>query len=175
MKRTPHTQEFREQALRKVRARGQRTQQSIAQELNISLATLKGWLQASGTPARVLPHGATPLPGDLPAAQWSPSQRLQALNESHALSGEALHGDIKRSEIQHVIYQRGRAAYVDHTAGLPSGNFANQIKRLLSVRLKPTHLLCGSRCVNAVPMRFAIHYKAPEISILHLTRINTTA
>lgn len=38
MKRTPHTQEFREQALRKVRARGQRMQQSIAQELNIFLA-----------------------------------------------------------------------------------------------------------------------------------------
>ena len=52
IKRTPHTQEFREQALRKVRARGQRTQQSIVHELNISLPTLKGWLQANGIPAR---------------------------------------------------------------------------------------------------------------------------
>lgn len=43
MKRIPHTQEFKEQALRKLRERGQRTQQSIADELNISLATLKGW------------------------------------------------------------------------------------------------------------------------------------
>ena len=111
MKRTPHTQEFKEQALRKVRARGQRTQQSIAQELNISLATLKGWLQASGTPARVLPHVATPLPGDLPAAQWMPSQRLQALNESHALSGETLHAWCREKGLFEHQLQTWREAF----------------------------------------------------------------
>ena len=91
MKRIPHPQEFREQALRKLRERGPRTQQSIADELNISLATLKGWLTAQSAAARGLPHGAIPLPGDLPAQQWSPAERLQALNESHGLTGPALH------------------------------------------------------------------------------------
>lgn len=42
MKRAPHTQEFKEQPLRKLRERGSRTQQSVAVELNISLPTLKG-------------------------------------------------------------------------------------------------------------------------------------
>ena len=91
MKRIPHTQEFKEQALRKLRERGQRTQQSIADELNISLATLKGWLTAQTSAARGLPHGASPLPSDVPAISWAPCDRLQALNESHTLSGEALH------------------------------------------------------------------------------------
>ena len=81
MNRKPHTPEFKEQALRKVRERGSRTQQSVADELNICLSTLKGWLQGSTKAAR----------GEVPAIAWGPSERLQALNESHALSGEALH------------------------------------------------------------------------------------
>jgi transposase-like protein len=88
---TKHSPEFKEQALRKARERGQRTLQSVADELNIPLSTLKGWQRAHITAARGLPHGATPLPADLPCSSWSAAQRLQALNESHALSGEALH------------------------------------------------------------------------------------
>lgn len=91
MKPTPHTQEFKEQALRKLRERGDRTQQSIADELNISLATLKGWLQSSNTSARGLPHGETPLPSDVQAQHWGPVERLQALLESHHLTGPELH------------------------------------------------------------------------------------
>ena len=33
--------------MRKLRERGDRTQQSVADELNISLAMLKGWLRAN--------------------------------------------------------------------------------------------------------------------------------
>ena len=91
MNQKPHSPEFKEQALRKLRERGARTQQSVADELNICLSTLKGWLQGSTKMARVLPHGAKPLPGDVPVIAWGSSDRLQALNESHALSGEALH------------------------------------------------------------------------------------
>jgi transposase-like protein len=91
MNRKPHSSEFKEQALRKLRERGTRTQQSVADELNICLSTLKGWLQGSTKAARGLSHGANPLPADATATAWGPSERLQALNESHALSGEALH------------------------------------------------------------------------------------
>ena len=62
MNRTPQSREFKEQALRKLRERGDRTQQSVADELNICLSTLKGWLQGSAKLARGLPHGANPLP-----------------------------------------------------------------------------------------------------------------
>ncbi len=90
MQRDRHSQEFQEQALSKARARGKRTLESVAAELNMPLGTLKGWLKRSGLEGAALPHAAT-LPGDVPARQWSPAQRLLALQESHALSGSALH------------------------------------------------------------------------------------
>ena len=90
MPRNQHPPEFQEQALSKVRARGKRTLESVAAELNMPLGTLKGWLKRSGLEGAGLPHAATPL-GDVPARQWSPAQRLLALQESHALSGSALH------------------------------------------------------------------------------------
>jgi len=90
MKRNQHSPEFIEQALCKVRERGSCTLQSVAAELNMSLGTLKGWLKRSGPTGAGLPH-APSLPADVPARQWTPVQRLLALNESHALQGPALH------------------------------------------------------------------------------------
>ena len=90
MQRNQHSPEFKEQALSKVRARGSRTLESVATELNMSLGTLKGWLKRSGLESAGSPHAVT-LPGDVPARQWTPVQRLLALNESHPLSGPALH------------------------------------------------------------------------------------
>ena len=90
MPRNQHTAEFQEQALSKVRTRGKRTLESVATELNMPLGTLKGWLKRSSTDGVGLPHAANPL-GDVPAGQWSSAQRLLALQESHALSGSALH------------------------------------------------------------------------------------
>ena len=111
MKRIPHSPEFKEQALRKLRERGQRTQQSIADELNISLATLKGWLTAQASLARGLPHGASPLPREVPAQQWSPAERLQALNESHGLSGPALHAWCREKGLFEHQLQAWREAF----------------------------------------------------------------
>ena len=91
MKRLTQSPEFIEQALRKTRERGNRTQASVAAELNISLSTLKGWLRVAVKATKGLPHVATPLPSDLPAQAWGARERLQALKECHALSGEALH------------------------------------------------------------------------------------
>ena len=90
MQRNQHSPEFIEQALSKARTRGTRTLAAVAAELNMSLGTLKGWLKRSGPAGAGLPHAAT-LPGDVPAAQWTPGQRLLALNESHSLQGPALH------------------------------------------------------------------------------------
>ena len=90
MQRSHHSPEFIEQALSKARARGTRTLAAVAAELNMSLGTLKGWLKRSGPTGAELPHAAT-LPGDVPAAHWTPAQRLLALNESYALVGPALH------------------------------------------------------------------------------------
>jgi transposase-like protein len=108
MKPKVHPQEFREQALRKLRERGNRTQQNVADELNISLATLKGWLQASA-------KAANPLPSDVPAMAWGPAQRLQALNESHALSGEALHAWCREQGLYAHQLQTWRDAFCAST------------------------------------------------------------
>ena len=90
MQRIPHSAAFKEQALSKARQRGKRTVESVADELNMSLSTLKGWLRTPRRAPAVPPHAAE-LPDNLPASQWSAPQRLLALHESHALSGPALH------------------------------------------------------------------------------------
>ena len=61
MNRNLHSPEFKEQALRKLRERGNRTQQSVADEINICLSTLKGWLQGSKKMARGFGPWGSPL------------------------------------------------------------------------------------------------------------------
>ena len=90
MQRNQRSPEFIEQALSKARTRGSRTLESVATELSLSLGTLKGWLKRSHPHRAGLAHAPT-LPGEGPPAQWTPVQRLLALNESHALVGPALH------------------------------------------------------------------------------------
>ncbi|MDO8773491.1 MAG: transposase [Burkholderiaceae bacterium] len=91
MQRNRYTSEFKEQAMSKARQRGARALESVANELNMSLDSLKGWLKASNYKVA---EPATPasLPSDTAAQLWSPAQRLLALNESHALQGAALQG-----------------------------------------------------------------------------------
>ena len=89
MQRNRHSTAFREQALAKVRDRGNRTLEAVAREINISLGTLKGWLKSPRL-AGAGQAGALELPGDLAAAQWSAAQRLQALCSTHGMDGPAL-------------------------------------------------------------------------------------
>ena len=81
-----YSDEFKDQALAKVYSRGQRSIQEIADELNLSIHTLKTWMSnaTSTDNARTPPHQAK-RPQD-----WRPEERLLALHESHGLSGEAL-------------------------------------------------------------------------------------
>ena len=90
MQRTQYTADFKQQVLSKARQRGTRTLNEVAAELNMSLGTLRNWLKmhSNNAPQTVMPSS---LPPSLPARQWSAAQRLLALQESHGLSGEALH------------------------------------------------------------------------------------
>jgi hypothetical protein len=81
-----YSAQFKEQALSKVRLRGTRTLESVASELSMPLGTLKQWLKVPGSAQPVEPASL-----DGPARAWSADQRLQALLESFALSGPALH------------------------------------------------------------------------------------
>jgi len=89
MQRNRHSPEFKEQALAKARDRGSRTLEAVAQEINISLGTLKGRLKSPRL-AGAGQAGALQLPSDLAAARWSAAQRLQALCSTHGVTGPAL-------------------------------------------------------------------------------------
>lgn len=85
MKKVTYSEGFKEQARSKVFSRGNRTVQAVADELNISLHTLKNWMKKPVSEADGKITRKSKRPQD-----WSPEERLLALHESHGLSGEAL-------------------------------------------------------------------------------------
>ena len=90
MQKTRHSPDFKEQALSKARARGSRTLDDVAAELNMSLGTLKGWLKTSRGPGALISMSGQ-LPQGRSSQQWSAAERLLALHESHGLQGPALY------------------------------------------------------------------------------------
>lgn len=76
---------FREQALRKVLSRGDRTIQSVADELNINVSALRNWIKRIVPKDRKPPQVKEKRPQD-----WTAAEQLIALHESHGLAGEAL-------------------------------------------------------------------------------------
>lgn len=80
-----YSEAFKEQALAKVVCRGDRTVQAVAEELNLSVFTLKGWMKKTS------PNDQNRAPRKAKRPQdWRPEERLMALQESHGLVGEAL-------------------------------------------------------------------------------------
>lgn len=80
-----YSEAFIEQALVKVFSRGQRTIQEVATELHIGFHTLKHWMRRSSVPK----NKAKPTTDKRPA-DWSPAEKLTALQETHTLSGDTL-------------------------------------------------------------------------------------
>ena len=91
MQRNHHTNEIKERAVSAARDRGSRTLQSVADEQDVSIHTLKNWLKRTRVEA-VLPHGATqPLRATSAAPpRFSAHERLAFLGASHGLTGELL-------------------------------------------------------------------------------------
>ena len=80
-----YSEAFIEQAVVKLHSRGKRTVREVALELNVSYHTAKNWMK------RGHPDRAATLAGKEKRPQdWSSFEQLHALNETHALSGEAL-------------------------------------------------------------------------------------
>ena len=110
--------EFKEQALAKVRARGARTVESVADELNMSVGTLRAWIKHSRKGPKSSSAVTLPGSGDS-VSHWSPSQRLQALNESFALSGAELSAWCReRGLFEHQLTQ-WRESFCAPTATAP--------------------------------------------------------
>ena len=131
MQRNRYSTEFKEQALSKARQRGSRTLESVANELNVSLGSLKGWLKTSNQKASGSSAMAS-LPSDTAAQQWSSAQRLQALLESHALSGVALHAWCREKGLFEHQLKQWREAFCSSTEPDPRESRAEV--RALKVR-----------------------------------------
>jgi len=80
-----YSEAFIEQALVKVFSRGQRTIQEVATELHIGFHTLKHWMRRNSVPKNKVKPTTDKRPAD-----WSAAEKLTALQQTHALSGEAL-------------------------------------------------------------------------------------
>lgn len=80
-----YSEAFIEQALVKLFSRGKRSVREVALELNVSYHTAKNWMKRGHPDRAGTSAGKEKRPQD-----WSAPEQLQALNETHALSGEAL-------------------------------------------------------------------------------------
>ena len=80
-----YSEAFIEQALVKLFSRGKRSVREVALELNVSYHTAKNWMKRGHPDRAGASAGKEKRPQD-----WSAPEQLQALNETHALSGEAL-------------------------------------------------------------------------------------
>ncbi len=100
-----YTQEFKEQALAKTLQRGDKTIQSIADELNVNIFTLKGWLRDSKT-TMTAPNT------DKRPSDWTQAQRFQALMGSATLEGEALHAFCREQGIFSHHLQHWQAEFI---------------------------------------------------------------
>jgi len=81
-----YSESFKEQALEKAFRRGNRTVEAVAEELNMSVFTLKGWMK------KALPNDQSrAIRKERRPEDWRSEERLLALQESHGLEGEALH------------------------------------------------------------------------------------
>ena len=77
---------FKEQALVKVYSRGDRTIQSVAEDLNVKLHTLKIWMK------RKMKQAREELPGSVKEKRpqdWRVDEQFQAPQETYGLTGEA--------------------------------------------------------------------------------------
>ncbi len=76
---------FIEQALIKVYSRGKRTVQDVADELHVNFYTVKNWIRRKNLYMLQAATGRDKRPQD-----WSRSEQLVALHETHALDEETL-------------------------------------------------------------------------------------
>jgi len=80
-----YSKAFVEQAIVKVFSRGDRTVESVANDLNVNYHTLKNWMKRGSVSKSKGLAMKEKRPQD-----WSAEEQLLALQESHSLSGELL-------------------------------------------------------------------------------------
>lgn len=85
MNKTNYTQAFKEEVVRKMLTRGNRTIADMAAEMNVPYHSVRNWLR-NPKMAHLNHTGG----GEKSSREWSPEQRLQALLDTNNLAPEAL-------------------------------------------------------------------------------------
>ncbi len=106
-----YTEAFRKQSLEKVYSRGGRSVESVAEELNVNLWTLKNWMKTHKERSISKEGATTKRPKD-----WSLAERLQMLLESHGMEEEALNAFCREQGIFRHHLQQWREAFETGTS-----------------------------------------------------------
>ena len=96
-----------EQALVKLLSRGDRSIQSVADDLNVNYHTLKNWMKRKAQGNRSELENKEKRPQD-----WRAEEQLVALHETHGLSGEALHAWCRERGLSRIIWRAGPPRFV---------------------------------------------------------------
>lgn len=119
-----YTEAFVEQALVKLFSRGERSIQSVADELNVSYHTLKNWMKR-----KTKDNGSGLVNKEKRPQDWRAEEQLVALHESHGLSGEALHAWCReRGLFAHHLTSWTAAFCVDGKGIAPGGREIRTLK-----------------------------------------------
>jgi transposase-like protein len=104
--RRKYTEPFRQQALRKVYSRGNNSIRVVAEDLDMSLGTLRNWMRDDRSKPKTKAGLQSKRPNDRSLAD-----RLQILMESHSLDEEALNAFCREKGIFRHHLEQWQAAF----------------------------------------------------------------
>jgi hypothetical protein len=132
MSRNLYSIEFQEQALIKVRKRGTRSVLDVANDLHMSVGTLRKWISISNRAKSEVSGPAVKLPDDAPVQSWGPSQRLQALLETHTMSQTQLYAWCREMG----LFEHQLKAWRDAFCSAPVGDSRESKSALRELQVK---------------------------------------
>jgi transposase-like protein len=116
---------FKEQALAKVLGRSDdQSIRSIAADLGMNMGTLRGWMK------RALRDQKNPSGKAIASADWTPAQRLLALQESHGLGEEALNAWCRERGIFAHNLTQWRTAFCESTGAAGRREDSEELRQL---------------------------------------------
>ena len=119
---------FKEQALLKVYSRGERTIQSVADELNVKQATLKIWMKRKMKQVR---QDDLDMAKEKRPHEWRVEEQLRALQETYGLSEEEKHAWCREHGLfPHDLINWQTAFCKVQTAALPRSSDKQELRTL---------------------------------------------
>lgn len=119
---TRYSPAFKEEVVRKMLTRGDRTIADMAAELNVPYHSVRNWLRSPK-----MAHLNRPASGEKRAQEWDAEQRLQALLDTNNLSAEELNAWCRERGVFTHQLQAWRAEFC--TAAKPAAD-ATEVRKL---------------------------------------------